>query len=215
MSLSRLDAAGATRLSAEMKKPMQLVAGVVGAAFACLIASATLAQESSHLSANYLREANPKLHWPSGLEPRNVDVFVHNEGWIKASPTVVWANLIDVMAWPAWYSNSADVHLEVGTARLADGVSFRWRTFGFPITSTVDVFAPNREVRWSVATPMFRVHHAWLLIPERGGTRVVTEESQKGPDAIKFRREQPHAMYDGHDWWISAFKARSERMSKE
>jgi hypothetical protein len=35
---------------------------------------------------------------------------------------------------------------------------------------------------------------------------VLTEEAQKGADAIDFRRAQPHAMYDGHDWWMSALK---------
>ena len=37
---------------------------------------------------------------------------------------------------------------------------------------------------------------------------------QKGADAIKFRLEQPNAMYDGHDWWMSALKVRSERMAE-
>jgi hypothetical protein len=87
------------------------------------------------------------------LTPRDVDVFVHNEGWIKAPPEVVWANLIDATAWPSWYSNSADVHLEGGVERLAKGVRFDWRTFGFLITSRVDVLEPNREIGWSVETP--------------------------------------------------------------
>jgi hypothetical protein len=39
---------------------------------------------------------------------------------------------------------------------------------------------------------------------------VITEESQKGADAIAFRQDQPNAMYDGHDWWLSALKARAE-----
>jgi uncharacterized protein YndB with AHSA1/START domain len=202
-------------LSAEMEKAMKLTALIVGAALVSLAARAAHAQEASHLSANYVRQATPLIHWPRGLEPRDVDVFVHNEGWIKAPPEVVWANLIDATAWPSWYSNSADIHLEGGVERLAKGVRFDWRTFGFPITSRVDVLEPNREIGWSVETPNFRVHHAWLLIPQRGGTRVITEESQKGADAIKFRLEQPNAMYDGHDWWLSALKARSERMSNK
>jgi uncharacterized protein YndB with AHSA1/START domain len=202
-------------LSTKMEKAMKLTALIVGAGLALLAASGSYAQESSRLSANYLRQATPLIHWPQGLEPRSVDVFVHNEGWIKAPPEMVWANLIDATSWPSWYSNCADVHLEGGAQRLAKGVSFQWRTFGFPITSTVDVLEPNREIGWSVETPTFRVHHAWLLIPERGGTRVITEESQKGADAIKFRLEQPNAMFDGHDWWLSALKARSERMSKK
>jgi hypothetical protein len=36
------------------------------------------AQESGRLSADYSKQAIPLIHWPLGLEPRNVDVFVHN-----------------------------------------------------------------------------------------------------------------------------------------
>ena len=187
---------------------------ILGAGSALLTASvAAHAQESGHLSADYLKQATPLIHWPQGLEPRNVDVFVHNEGWIDAPPEIVWTNLIDATQWPSWYANSADVRIEGGQSKLAKGVSFDWKTFGFSIRSTVDVFEPDREIGWGVDSPEFAVHHAWVLVPERGGTRVITEETQKGADAIKFRLEQPNAMYDGHDWWMSALKARSERMA--
>jgi uncharacterized protein YndB with AHSA1/START domain len=187
---------------------------ILGAGLALLMASvAAHAQESGSLSADYLKQATRLIHWPQGLEPRNVDVFVHNEGWIDAPPEIVWANLIDATKWPSWYANSADVRIEGGQSKLAKGVSFDWKTFGFSIRSTVDVFEPDREIGWGVDSPEFAVHHAWVLVPERGGTRVITEETQKGADAIKFRLEQPNAMYDGHDWWMSALKARSERMA--
>jgi uncharacterized protein YndB with AHSA1/START domain len=193
---------------------MKIKALVPAATLMWLAASIAHGQASRRLSAEYLRQATPLIHWPKGLEPRNVDVFVHNEGWIDAPPRVVWANLIDAAQWPSWYANAADVRIDGGQARLAKGVVFHWTTFGFPIASTVDVFDPGREIGWSVDSPGFRVHHAWLLLPERGGTRVITEEAQKGAAAIKFRLEQPNAMYDGHDWWMSALKARSERMAK-
>jgi hypothetical protein len=190
------------------------IKALVPAASLIWLAAAVAHGQASRLSAEYLPQATPLIHWPKGLEPRNVDVFVHNEGWIDAPLKVVWANLIDAAQWPSWYANAADVHIDGGQAKLAKGVSFHWTTFGFPIVSTVDVFDPGREIGWSVDSPGFRVHHAWLLIPERGGTRVITEEAQKGAAAIKFRLEQPNAMYDGHDWWMSALKARSERMAK-
>jgi uncharacterized protein YndB with AHSA1/START domain len=164
---------------------------VLAAALAALTASTAHAQESGRLSAEYLAQATPLIHWPQGLEPRNVDVFVHNEGWIDAPPDVVWANLIDASQWPSWYSNSFDVRIEGGHSKLAMGVSFTWKTFGFPIQSIVDAFEPGREIGWSGDNPQFRVHHAWVLLPERGGTRVITEEGQKGADAIKFRLAQP------------------------
>jgi len=145
---------------------MKANALILGAALALLSATAAHSQESSRLSAVYLRQATPLIHWPQGLEPRNVDVFVHNEGWIDAPPDIVWANLIDAAQWPSWYSNSADIRIEGGQSRLAKGVSFTWKTFGFPIRSTVDVFEPGREIGWSVENPQFRVHHAWVLVPK-------------------------------------------------
>ena len=186
------------------------------AATVCLLVTpvSALAQQAPRLSAQHLKQASPLIHWPRGLEPRSVDVFVHNEGWIAAPPQVVWRNLIEAAQWPSWYSNAADVRIAGGKSRLGEGASFDWRVFGFPITSRVDVFTPDREIGWNVDNPRFRVHRAWVLVPERGGTRVVTEEAQKGPDAIRFRLEQPNAMYDGHDWWLSALRARSERMAR-
>jgi len=80
---------------------------ILGAGSALLTASvAAHAQESGHLSADYLKQATPLIHWPQGLEPRNVDVFVHNEGWIDAPPEIVWANLIDATKWPSWKADS-------------------------------------------------------------------------------------------------------------
>lgn len=184
---------------------------MVGSSALLLIAVVALPQPAAATSPYDLKLASPLIHWPRGLEPRDVDVFVHNEGWIAAPPDVVWNNLIDAAQWPSWYSNSADIQIENGRGKLAEGVSFKWTTFGFSIESVVDTFVPSREIGWSVATPGFRVHHAWVLISERNGTRVVTEETQKGAAALKFRREQPNALFDGHDWWLSALKARAER----
>jgi hypothetical protein len=192
---------------------MKSTAPIVAAGLALLATSATAEPQSSRLSAEYLKQATPLIHWPKGLEPRNVDVFVHNESWINAPADVIWNNLINASQWPSWYSNSKNVRIEGGQSKLAPGVTFEWETFGFPIKSTVNVFEPQREIGWSVDNPAFTVHHAWLLIPERGGTRVITEEAQKGQVAIRFRLEQPNAMYDGHDWWMSGLKARSERMA--
>jgi uncharacterized protein YndB with AHSA1/START domain len=172
-----------------------------------------MSRNGSTQNAGYMKQASPLIYWPADLEPHNVDVFVHNEGWIDAPPDIVWANLIDAAQWPSWYSNSADVGIEGGQSKLSLGVSFNWKTFGFPIRSTVVACEPGREIGWSVDNPEFTVHHAWVLVPERGGTLVITEETQKGAGAIRFNIEQPNAMYDGHEFWLSALKARAERMA--
>ena len=62
---------------------------ILAATLALLTASAAHAQESSRLSAEYLTQTTTLTQGPPGLEPRNVDVFVRNEGWIDAPPDVV------------------------------------------------------------------------------------------------------------------------------
>jgi hypothetical protein len=104
---------------------MKLTALVIGIGLVLISASAALAQQSSRLSAQYLTQPTPSIHGPEGLEPRNVDVFVHNEGWMNAPAEVVWANLIDAAQWPTWYSNSANVRIAGGLEKLAQGVSFQ------------------------------------------------------------------------------------------
>ena len=64
---------------------MQANALILGAVLALLSATAAHSQESSRLSTVYLRQATPLIHWPQGFESRNVDVFVHNEGWIDGA----------------------------------------------------------------------------------------------------------------------------------
>jgi uncharacterized protein YndB with AHSA1/START domain len=194
---------------------VKLTTFFVGTGLALFSGSAALAQQSSHLSAQYVKQATPLLHWPKGLAPRDVDVFVHNEVWINAPANVVWENLIDAKQWPSWYSNSSDMRLSSGAEKLGPGARMLWNTFGFPIDSTVDTFTPDKEIGWSQYAPGFAVHHGWVLVPERGGTLVITEEAQKGAASIKFRLEQPNAMYDGHDWWLSGLKARSEAQASK
>jgi hypothetical protein len=192
---------------------MKITELIVGTGLILLTPSAAVAQQSSHLSAQYLKQATPLIHWPEGLEPCNADVFVHDEGWINAPVDIVWANLIDAAKWPTWYANSANVRIAGGRDTLTPGAPFQWTTFGATVESTVDTFEPSRELGWTKVTPGSSVHHGWALVPERGGTRVITEEAQKGAAAVKFRLEQPNATFNGHDWWLSALKARSEKQA--
>ena len=89
-----------------------------------------MSRNGSTQNTGHVKQASPLIHWPAGLEPHNVDVFVHNEGWIDAPPDIVWANLIDAAQWPSSYSNSADMRIEGGQSKLAMGVEGSLRTYG-------------------------------------------------------------------------------------
>ena len=161
--------------------------------------------------AKDLSLANGQIHWPKGFNPKEADAFVHNEIWINAPAYVIWTNLVNASDWPAWYSNASD--MQIGSAdkkALQADTVFTWKTFGFPILSKVNEFSPYKRLGWFGSGPGIRAYHTWLIVERSGGCEVLMDEAQVGPSAIKYNIEQPTAMHDGHNWWLTALKYRSE-----
>ncbi len=180
----------------------------------CLYVSGLAAQEVPQRPVKDLGQADAQIHWPVGFTPQEADVFVHNEIAIHAPAAAIWENLVDALQWPAWYANSADVQVlePPGQTKLAAGSRFAWKTFNQPVESTVDQFVPGKVLAWYGRGKTAQGYHVWLMVEQADGNcLVITEETQKGPGAIKRGVEQPRAQYDAHDWWLSALKVRSER----
>lgn len=181
-----------------------------------ILLSASLVQPSSAAGTNErpakaLSEANGQIHWPKGFHPKEADAFVHNEIWINAPASVIWANLVDAGDWPAWYSNASDMQIGSSDKRTLEAeTKFTWKTFGFPIQSKVNEFVPCSRLGWFGSGTGITAYHTWLIVEKAGGCQVITEEAQVGPSAIRYNIEQPTAMHDGHNWWLTALKYRSE-----
>ena len=174
------------------------------------------AQDAGEHPVKDLSKASKLIHWPDGFNPKETDAFVHNEIWIKAPAKVIWENLVNATEWPGWYANSADVKFtDSGKGRLEAGTVFTWKTFGFPIDSKINEYVPESRLGWFGNGTGIHAYHTWLILKKGDGCQVVTEESQVGPSAIKFNMEQPTAMYDAHHWWLTALKARSERLASQ
>lgn len=174
------------------------------------------AQGAKSVPIKNLRHASKLIHWPKGFAPQEADVFVHNEISINAPASVIWQNLIEATLWPTWYSNSADVRILGPNKSILQGNSdFAWKTFGFPIKSQIHEFVPNTRIGWFGDGFKIRAYHTWLIIPKSGGCNVVTEETQNGPSAVSFNTQQPTAMYDGHELWLTALKFRAEHASNQ
>ena len=166
--------------------------------------------------AKDLSGASSQIHWPKGFGPKEADAFVHNEIWINAPASVIWTNLVNAGDWPAWYSNASDMQIGSSDRKtLQAGTTFTWQTFGFPIQSKVNEFVPGNRLGWYGNGTGIRAYHTWLLVEKAGGCEVITEESQVGPSAIRYNIEQPSAMHDGHDWWLTALKYRSEHSTSK
>ncbi len=148
--------------------------------------------------------------WPDRYAPDRTAVQVRNEIAIGAPPSVVWAWLIRAKLWPEWYPNSRDVEIDGGTPDLSLGASFRWRTFGVLVRSTVREFVPQARIAWDGAATLLDVYHAWLIEPRHDGCWVLTEENQNGLAARAQALFMPNRMRVGHDLWLARLKERAE-----
>jgi len=155
---------------------------------------------------------NNQIHWPRGFEPEQADLFAHNEIDVQAGCKIVFSNLVDAEAWPSWYSNSKDVKvLNTPDHRLRKNARISWETFGFHIDSRVWEFESNSRLGWFGDGKDVHAYHTFLLIKAPEGCHIVTEEVVKGPGAIQFREQQPNAMHEGHQLWLTTLKDRSEK----
>jgi hypothetical protein len=71
-------------------------------------------------------------------------VFAQNFVDIAASPETVWAQLVDCVAWPAWYKHCTDVSVLRGGTNLSAGGKFRFKTLGFYFEPEIATFEPHR-----------------------------------------------------------------------
>ena len=83
-------------------------------------------------------------------------------------------------------------------------------TFGFHIESRVWEFEASSRLGWFGDGKDVHAYHTFLLAKTPQGCHVVTEEVVKGPGAIQFREQQPNAMHEGHQLWLTTLKDRSE-----
>ena len=153
-----------------------------------------------------------QIHWPKGFGPEQADLFAHNEIDIQGRCEIAFSNLVDAEAWPSWYSNSKDVKvLNSPDHRLRKDARISWETFGFHIESRVWEFASSSRLGWFGDGKGVYAYHTFLLTKVPEGCHVVTEEVVKGPGAVEFREQQPNAMHQGHQLWLTSLKDRSEK----
>lgn len=152
------------------------------------------------------------IRWPPRFHPDVCPVHVRNELAMPASPDVVWAWLIRAANWPTWYRNAARVRFQSGPGPdLAEGVRFRWTTFGVRIVSTVREFVPGERIGWDGRAPGIDVYHAWLIEKTANGCRVLTEETQHGWLARLGHWAMPARMERMHQVWLESLREQAAR----
>src|ERR1700685_3666847 len=142
----------------------------LGVAASVLQPLAGVAADTGAMPVKDLSQASSQIHGPQGFEPKTVDAFVHNEIFIKAPANVIWQNLVKATEWPKGYSNSSDMQIAGGAkSELEAHVEFTWKTFGFPIKSTVHEFIPNQRLGWVCSGTGVQAHHNRVLVAQKHG----------------------------------------------
>jgi hypothetical protein len=153
----------------------------------------------------------PAIQWPEHFHPDRAPVHVVNDLFIPAPAEHIWAWLVREPLWPTWYANSKMEWVQGRSRDLALGVEFEWKTFGVGIRSCVQEFVPFERIAWNGVGLGAEVYHAWLIIPQAGGCRVLTEETQYGWGARLMHFFMPYRMFDGHALWLESLSIQACR----
>src|SRR4051812_45355399 len=98
--------------------------------------------------------------------------ITRQEREVGLSPDEVFELLADVGGWPRWQRDVARVDPS-GPVRV--GSTFRWRSGGVTITSTVEELDRPTTIGWTGRAIGTRPTHVWWLTPSpNGGTLVRT-----------------------------------------
>ncbi len=132
-------------------------------------------------------------------------MLVANEHEVAAPPEVVWKWLCRADLWPTWFARSRDVRFEGGPApELGPGSRIVWQMLGATIRVTVTLCEPPRLLDWEGGANGVHAYHAWRLDPVAGGTRVRTEETERGPLPWLLRWYLRGALHGAHQDWLAS-----------
>ncbi|MEV6287716.1 SRPBCC family protein [Kribbella sp. NPDC051770] len=128
------------------------------------------------------------IHWPPGWGPDCADSFVDHQRVLAAPIQFVFACLLDVERWPVWQLDVQDVQL---VDAVAVGCRFVVSTHRHTLDGIVgELVAPHR-FGWAAVSDELSFYQSWLLLDEPGGgTRVVLQESARGPAALLRRTDR-------------------------
>jgi uncharacterized protein YndB with AHSA1/START domain len=153
-----------------------------------------------------------QINWPARYKPEDAGFFVHNEVIIHAPPTLVWNLLVQAEAWPSFYEGATNVRvLASPDKRLHPDSVFSWSTMDLDFESTVKEFEPPSRLSWESRKSTIKGYHAWLLIPDGAGTKLVTEESQHGFLTLMQKVFVPNKLRHLHDVWLMQIKKLAEK----
>jgi len=148
--------------------------------------------------------AKTRVAWPADFGPWNSPTYVCNEFETSAPVETVFAWVIRQPKWPEWYPNSANAKVHTfGGADLQLGARFTWSSFGVDINTYVEEFEPPLKIYWRGFIMGSEAVHAWVFErTEEGGTKLFTEEVQRGFVCYLTKSFFTKGLHEKHQMWL-------------
>lgn len=129
---------------------------------------------------------------------------------INTSSAIVWQLLTDIDQWSVW--NPAISHSQLQGA-LKPGSTFRWKSGGTTILSTLQEVEPLQRLSWTGRAIGARAIHVWVLEPQAEAVLVRTEESFEGW-LVRLAKGMMQSMLDTTlQGWLDQLKRAAESTS--
>jgi uncharacterized protein YndB with AHSA1/START domain len=139
---------------------------------------------------------------------RNAPAWAEAETYINAPVELVWQVQSAIESWPRWKRKVETVQLE---GPLQPGTTFRWKSGGASIISTLEEVTPGVRIGRTGRTFGIRALHVWEFKSLDGRTHVKTAESFEGWLARLFPGLMRKTLRQALDGAIGSLKAECER----
>ncbi|MEV4613569.1 SRPBCC family protein [Kitasatospora sp. NPDC049258] len=148
------------------------------------------------------------LTGPDVTIDENAPVVVRLSTTVDAPLASVWRLHTDIDSWVDWNRDITRASIE---GPLAPGATFRWRTHGLDITSTVQQLVPGERIVWGGPVQGIEGIHVWTFEEADGVVTVSTEESWAGAPVEAEPELLGDALRQSLEDWLGQLKARAER----
>jgi uncharacterized protein YndB with AHSA1/START domain len=140
---------------------------------------------------------------------RSAPAFARREIFIETPPERVWTLISEIDRWSSWQP-------DISTARLigplAPGSTFRWKSAGTGIFSTIAEVDPPRRIAWTGRAMGAKAKHVWMLEPQGSGTVVTTQESFEGLVVWLLKKRMQRLLDESLSKWLARLKEAAEKL---
>ena len=127
---------------------------------------------------------------------------------INATPQRVWQLLTDINKWSVWQT---DISYSCVQGVIKANTTFKWKTGGAKIVSTIHTAETNHLLGWTGKTMGLFAIHNWTLNYKDGSTEVIVIESMEGTLAKLLKKSFNKSLEKGMLHWLELLKAECER----